>query len=217
MNFSKEIHNNLENKEQTEEQKELSMLQDSINNPEQNILSEKEYQQYLKEPIWKLETPIYQQVMLRRINELRKKEKLPALKFDEKLTEVANNFWEELSTSWREYNPNPHKDKKGRYVKGRIRDAGLLNDYVMEYDKNGLWALYENIITWWYLSVEDILSMVMNSPGHKRALMSNTDIVGFSHTNPVVQVFAKKNPNYKEPPLTDTTSQTNDTIKKSDQ
>ena len=59
--------------------------------------------------------------------------------------------------------------------------------------------------------------MVMNSPGHKRALMSNTDIVGFSHTNPVVQVFAKKNPNYKEPPLTDTTSKNNDSIKKSDQ
>ncbi|MCR5412779.1 MAG: hypothetical protein K6E76_07560 [Patescibacteria group bacterium] len=49
-------------------------------------------------------------------------------------------------------------------------------------------------------------------------MSTNTDIVGFSHTNPVVQVFAKKNPNYKEPPITDTTTlQTNDTIKKSDQ
>ncbi len=217
------MKNNIETYQWCEQESydQLNKLQKELQweHPEQRILTEQEYKKYLTIPIRKLETPIFQQVMLRRINELRKKEKLPPLTFDEKLTEVATAFWEELSTSNREYNPNPHKDKQGRYIEERIEDAGLLNNYVMEYDENGLWALYENIITWWYLSVEDILSMVMKSQWHKRALMStNTDIVGFSHTNPVVQVFAKKNPNYKEPPITDTTTlQTNDTIKKSDQ
>jgi len=91
MKKTKEI-DDISEQSPTETQEELSILKNLLKNPEQRILTEQEYKKYLTIPIRKLETPIFQQVMLRRINELRKKEKLPALKFDEKLTEVATAF-----------------------------------------------------------------------------------------------------------------------------
>lgn len=183
---------------------------------EQKILTNKEYQEALNKPALSLEREVFNQVMIRRINELRRKENLPALSYDNTIETVAQHFWEELEQNdeWRN-NSNPHKDKNGNFVKGRIRRMQLDN-YINLNEKVG-----ENIASVWNDSIEKILSRLMNSPWHRAAIMTpKATKFWVSYTDPIVQVFATKNPNYQEPqqPINDTiTTPINDTIKKSDQ
>lgn len=171
-----------------------------LNDLRQEILSEEDYQKYLKMPANKLETPIFNQVMVRRLNELREeygnkewKIWLEPLVYDENLEKVAEDFGKELQwTRWRE-KTSPHQSEDGSFVRERIKQHWLKNYIARNYEKGRLISVWENIVSNNGSSIEGMLEALMRSPGHRKAILSKTNIVGFSHTNPIVQVFAYKN------------------------
>lgn len=166
--------------------------QNKLKQLKQEILTNEEYQKYLNLPAKELSKEVFDQVMTKRMNELRAKEGLHPLIYDSTLEIVADKFWKELA--WQKWweKEHPHQDKEGGYLRDRIRNNQLEEYIQRNYNQWTLVSLRENIVSKWSFSIEQILQALIQSPRHKSAIFSPTTIVSFSHTDPIVQIFACK-------------------------
>jgi len=118
-------------------------------------------------------TEILKYGMLRKMNEIRKAKWLKPLKYDEKLEQVAQDFANDERDYERWNNPYPHADSKWRWVKQRLEEAWLLDNYieivVVDYKKMWYW---ENMWSISWHTINTLYEDRMNSPGHKIQIIS---------------------------------------------
>ena len=111
--------------------------------------------------------------MLRKMNEIRKANRLKPLKYDKKLEQLAQEFADDERDYERWNNPYPHADSKWRWVKKRFEDAWLLWSYIdivtVDCIKRWYW---ENMWTISGHTINKLFDNRMHSPWHREAILS---------------------------------------------
>ena len=172
----------------------------------QNVAGQ-DYKRDLYVDVSKLSQERVKQIMLIRLNELRKQKWLKPLQYDKRLETMAQSFAEEKwETMWR-LDQNCHFDENWRSPYARAEGFWLLeliDSHKNEKTPNGaaVW-LGENMVGT-NGDVEEMLSSLSESPWHARWLWSPyVTCVGFGYysgSTVLVQVFAdfKKSKNAKK-------------------
>lgn len=112
--------------------------------------------------------------MIRRINEYRKENGLPPLKYDRELEKIAQDFADESKTFPHLDTDDPHQDAKWRATYSRVKSYGIIWSHIkmVKWPDDSLEWIRENVMSTWWHTLNTMIYSIEISPWHKSATLS---------------------------------------------